>query len=108
MGGLGAVAWNAPSEQFLMMGGALACGLGGLLGVSLISMFYPASPALWSIQMYGGIGLFSLFTLYDTQMMLHRAKTQKQYDPIRSAVSIYLDAVNLFVRFAAIMGNRKR
>ena len=49
MGSLGAVAWNAPSEQFLKMGGVLAIGLGGLLGVSLMQMFYPASRALYSI-----------------------------------------------------------
>lgn len=36
MGSLGAVAYNAPSEQFLKMGGVLAIGLGGLLGASLL------------------------------------------------------------------------
>ena len=108
MGGLGAVAWNAPSEQFMKMGGVLACGLGGLLGASLLSIFYPGSPALWNIQMYGGIALFSLFVLYDTQMIMNRAKTQNKYDPVRNALTIYLDAVNLFVRFAAIMGGNKK
>lgn len=46
--------------------------------------------------------------LYDTQMMLHRAKTKKMYDPVRDALEIYLDALNLFIRFAMARGNSKK
>jgi len=67
VGSLGVVAYNAPSEQFLNWGGPLAIGLGGMLGVSLLSIFYPGSPALYNIYMYGGLLLFSGFVLYDTQ-----------------------------------------
>lgn len=108
MGGLGMVAWNAPSEQFLQMGGALSLGLGCLLGVGLLQMFYPYSAALYNINMYGGIALFSMFVLYDTQKIMMKAKQQAQFDPVQNALSIYLDAINLFVRFAAIMGNGKK
>jgi FtsH-binding integral membrane protein len=75
MGSLGVVAYNAPSEQFLNWGGPLALGLGGMLGVSLLSIAYPHSPALYNIYLYGGLALFSAFVLYDTQKILHRAKT---------------------------------
>jgi FtsH-binding integral membrane protein len=108
MTGLGAVAWNAPSEQFLSWGGPLALGLGGMMGVSLLSIFYPSSPALWSIWTYGGIALFSAFVLYDTQKILYKAKTQQRFDPCWNALSVYLDAINLFVRFAAIFGGNRR
>ena len=108
MGALSTVAYNAPSEQFLNWGGPLACGLGGLLGVSLLSMLYPGSKALTSIWLYGGLALFSAFVLYDVQHVLHRAKTQHVYDPISGSIGIYMDAVNLFVRFAMILGNSKR
>ena len=108
MGGLGMVAWNAPSEQFLKMGGALSLGLGALLGVGLLQMFYPYSAALYNINMYGGIALFSMFVLYDTQKIMMKAKQQKHFDPVQNAMSIYLDAINLFVRFAAIMGQGKK
>lgn len=37
-----------------------------------------------------------------------KAKQQAQFDPVQNALSIYLDAINLFVRFAAIMGNGKK
>ena len=57
------------------MGGVLAIGLGGMLGVSIMSMFNPGSAALYNIWLYGGLALFSGFVLYDTQMILQRAKT---------------------------------
>ena len=75
MGALSSVAMMAPSEQFLNWGAPLACGLGGLMGVSLLSMVFPQNAALTSIWLYGGLGLFSAFTLYDIQKIMHRAKT---------------------------------
>lgn len=108
MGSLAAVAYNAPSEQFLNMGGVLAIGLGGMLGVSILSMFNPMSPALYNIWLYGGLGLFSMFVLYDTQMILARAKTEPRFDPINNSIHVYLDAIQLFIRFAMIFGNAKK
>ena len=66
MGSLGVVAYNSPSEQFLNWGGPLCMGLGGLMGVSLLSIIYPRSPALTNIWLYGGLALFSAYVLYDT------------------------------------------
>jgi len=105
VGGLGAVAWNAPSEQFLMWGGPLSLGLGALCGCSLLSILYPHSKALYNIGLYGGLALFSALLLYDTQRIIHDAKTMRVYDPINSSVGVYLDAINLFVRFVQLFGN---
>lgn len=99
VGGLGAVAWNAPSEQFLAWGGPLALGLGALCGCSLLSILYPHSKALYNIGLYGGLALFSALLLYDTQRIISDAKTMRVYDPINSSIGVYLDAINLFVRF---------
>jgi len=108
MGSLGVVAYNSPSEQFLNWGGPLALGCGGLLGVSLLSLVYPGSPALTNIWLYGGLALFSAFVMYDTQKIIHSAKTQFKYDPINQSISVYMDAINLFVRFAMIFGNNRK
>jgi len=108
MGGLGMVAYNAPSEQFLSWGGPLAIGLGGMLGISLLSMFYPGSPALYNLYMYGGLALFSAFVLYDTQMIMYRAKTEYAYDPINQSIRVYMDAINIFVRMVMILGNSRK
>lgn len=81
MGGLGLVAYNAPSEQFLRWGGALGMGLAALIGVNIASIFWP-SPALFNIWLYGGLLLFGGFVLYDTQKIIYNAKMMPQYDPI--------------------------
>lgn len=99
VGGLGAVAWNAPSEQFLAWGGPLSLGLGALCGCSLLSILYPGSKALYNVGLYGGLALFSALLLYDTQRIISDAKTMRVYDPINSSIGVYLDAINLFVRF---------
>jgi len=93
VGGLGAVAWNAPSQQFLNWGGPLALGCGGMLGISLLGMFFPGSPALYNMWLYGGLALFSAFILYDTQMVVSRAKTEQRFDPIANSIHIYMDAI---------------
>lgn len=41
VGGLGVVAYNAPSEQFLLWGGALGMGCAGMIGISLAAMLWP-------------------------------------------------------------------
>ena len=108
MGGLGAVALNAPSEQFLMWGGMLGMGCAGMIGISLLSMFYP-SPAIFNIWLYGGLVLFSAFVLYDVQKIIHNAKTRNTYDPINESLRIYLDAIMIFERFLIIfMQNKKK
>ena len=73
MAGLGLVAYNAPSEQFLQWGGALGMGLAGMIGLSLAGMIWPMSPGLYNVWLYGGLLLFSLFVLYDTQKIIYHA-----------------------------------
>jgi len=81
VGSLGIFAYNAPSEQFLQMGGMLTMGCMILIAAGLMNMFRP-TPWLMQAQLYGGLALFSAFVLYDTQKMIHAAKTQTKYDPI--------------------------
>ncbi|KAK3559138.1 hypothetical protein QTP86_005030 [Hemibagrus guttatus] len=93
MGGLSTVAMCAPSEKFLNMGGPLAAGFGVIFVSSLGSMFLPPTSAfgagLYSVAVYGGLILFSMFLLYDTQKVIKRAETYplyavQKYDPINS------------------------
>lgn len=77
------------------MGGMLSIGLGALIGVSLLSMFWP-SPALTNIWMYGGLVLFGGFVLFDTQKIIFNAKKKAVYDPLNESLGIYLDAINIF------------
>lgn len=120
VGGLSTLAICAPSDKFLYMGGPLAMGLGVVFVSSIGTMFLPASTALgaglYSIAMYGGLVLFGMFLLYDTQKIIHRAETHpvyasQPYDPVNNSVGIYLDTVNIFIRIAMLLaggGNRRK
>jgi FtsH-binding integral membrane protein len=50
-------------------------------------------------------GLFGMMMLYDTQRVMHHAKTAEVYDPMNESIAVYLNTINIFVRMAAIMAN---
>ncbi|KAF7705694.1 growth hormone-inducible transmembrane protein [Silurus meridionalis] len=114
VGGLSTVAMCAPSEKFLNMGGPLAVGFGVVFASSLGSMFLPPTSAfgagLYSVAVYGGLILFSMFLLYDTQKVIKRAETHPlyaahKYDPINACMGIYMDTLNIFMRMVMILAN---
>ncbi|CAN9509169.1 unnamed protein product [Ophioblennius macclurei] len=114
VGGLSTVAMCAPSEKFLTMGAPLGIGLGVVLVSSLGSMFLPPTSVLgaglYTISMYGGLVLFSMFLVYDTQKVLKRAESHpvnavEKYDPIDACLGIYTDTLNIFIRLAMILYN---
>lgn len=114
------MAMCAPSEKFLNMGAPLGVGLGLVFVSSLGSMFLPpttvAGATLYSVAMYGGLVLFSMFLLYDTQKVIKRAEVSpaygvQKYDPINSMLHIYMDTLNIFIRVATMLAtgsNRKK
>lgn len=115
VGGLSLIAATAPSEKFLNMGGPLAIGLGVVFASSIGSAFLPPTTklglSLYSMSLYGGLILFSMFLLYDTQKIVKKAETQMQFDPINESVGIFMDTVNIFIRMATIFangGNRRK
>lgn len=114
VGGLSTVAMCAPSEKFLNMGAPLGVGLGLVLASSIGSMFLPPTSAfgagLYSVAFYGGLLLFSIFLLYDTQKVIKRAETYpvygiQKYDPIDACLGIYTDTLNIFIRVAIMLAN---
>ena len=108
MGSLGLVGYNAPSEQFLSWGAPLSIALGGLLGASFLRIFYPGSVILKNIWLYGGMVTFCAFMLFDTQNMLLEAKTERNYDPIKHSLEIYLNAISIFTRVYRMLGESKK
>ncbi|XP_026883378.2 growth hormone-inducible transmembrane protein [Electrophorus electricus] len=114
VGGLSTVAMCAPSEKFLSMGGPLAVGFGVVFASSLGSMFLPPTSVfgagLYSVAVYGGLVLFSMFLLYDTQKVIKRAEIHpiyavQKYDPINACMGIYMDTLNIFTRLVMILAN---
>mmetsp|Transcript_9654 Transcript_9654/g.16310 ORF Transcript_9654/g.16310 Transcript_9654/m.16310 type:complete len:347 (+) Transcript_9654:48-1088(+) len=114
VGSLSAVAAVAPSDSFLWMGGGLTVGLGVVVASSLGRIFFPASSLLLNVSLYGGLTLFGGMTLYDTQRVAKAARvhTEAQFDPMRQSVSLYLNTINIFIRFVQIFamsqGNNRR
>ncbi|XP_013182894.1 growth hormone-inducible transmembrane protein [Amyelois transitella] len=121
VGGLSTIAVCAPSGEFLNLRAPLAMGLGAVFAASLAGMFLPPTSALgaglYSLSLYGGLIVFSGFLLYDTQAIIKRAEMHPKYgmqpyDPINSAISVYLDVLNIFMRIAIILsgggGNRRK
>jgi FtsH-binding integral membrane protein len=95
VGSFGGIAYNAPSEQFLQMRGALTMGCGILIAAGFINMFRPM-PWMLQFQLYGGLALFSAFVLYDVQKVIHNAKTKSKFDPIDESFHIYYDTIIIF------------
>lgn len=120
VGGLSTVAVCAPSEKFLNMGGVLGAGLGVVFMASIGSAFFPPTTALgsglYSLSIYGGLVLFSLFLLYDTQKIIKMAEThptysERRFDPVNASISIYMDTINIFMRIAMMLaggGSRRK
>eukprot|EP00347_Sterkiella_histriomuscorum_P023835 403333223 len=90
-------------------GGPLGMALAGMIGLGFANMFWP-NKNLFNIWLYGGLILFGMFVMYDTQQIIYRAKINPYYDPINESLSIYLDAIMIFQRFLIIFlgrGNKK-
>jgi FtsH-binding integral membrane protein len=105
-GGLGAVAVTSKDNAFIGWSGVLGAGLGGLCAVSIANIFMQ-STMIHNIWLYGGLGLFLAFTMYDIKEVQIRAKKEAHFDPMWNSVSIYLDFINIFIRLALILNNRK-
>lgn len=107
VGSMSFAAMAAPNDTFLQMGPYLGVGLGVVIAASLGGMFFPYSSLLMNVSLYGGLGLFGLFTAHDAQRVLHDAQVQPYFDPISEQMGLYLDTINIFVRVVQILMMQK-
>lgn len=103
VGSISVVAAASPGDTFLSMGPMLGCGLGVVIAASLGQIFFPASSLLMNVSLYGGLGLFGLFTAYDTQKILYHAQMDNDFDPVNRQFGIYMDTIQIFIRVAQIL-----
>jgi len=102
-------ALKARRKSMLMLGGVLGGGLAlvFLSGVAflLLTAFGVTNPAilgaLFNINMYLGLGIFSLFIAYDTQLIIENYR-DGDTDHISPALSLFLNIFNIFVRLLYI------
>jgi FtsH-binding integral membrane protein len=87
-------AFNTTTD-YTMCGGALIIGMICLLFLGLISYF--TQGALENLYICGGIFIFSLYILYDTQLLMGNFGTEFGIDDyIIACLHLYLDILNLF------------
>jgi len=115
VGGFSVAALKAKRRSMLYMGGFLLGGLFAVFGASLASIILPfmgvTNPlflgALYNVNIYGGLGLFSLFIAYDTQSMIERFKAGDT-DHVSPALSMFLNIFQVFVRLLHIFGGSNK
>lgn len=90
-------------------------GLFGLVGYSLLAMFFPAMMGGAAGMVYSIIGLliFAGLTAYDTQkiklMGQHAASSEERSKyTVLGALTLYLDFINLFMIILRFTGDRRR
>ncbi|EPY43841.1 hypothetical protein AGDE_00080 [Angomonas deanei] len=102
--GFSAAAYLAPRASMVAWQGPLFGALIGLVGISVVNIFWPSAIA-HSIILYGGLALFSIMIASDTQAMIERARCGAG-DHVQDALQMFLNVVNIFVRIAQIMGSQ--
>eukprot|EP00943_MAST-04B_sp_MAST-4B-sp1_P002387 g2387.t1 len=94
----------AKEGSMLKLGAPLMGGMFALIGISVLSMFYP-NPMLYNINLYGGLGLFTVFIAYDTHLAIEDYK-QGQRDPLTHAASFFINFMAVFKRLLLIFMSR--
>jgi FtsH-binding integral membrane protein len=99
-------AWKT-DKDFTIMDGTLFTGLVLLFFTSIIYIFIRL-PILHLLILYGGLIWFSIYLIYDTQLILggHRTKFSED-DYILASIFIYLDIIILFLKIIDIFGEEK-
>lgn len=99
-------AFYSPRRQYIYLGGLLGTVLSLMLMASLLNMWV-GSTTLASAELYVGLFVFSLYVLYDTQVIVERAESGNQ-DTVSHALLLFTDLAAIFMRLLAILGKNDR
>lgn len=96
-------------RDFTMMGGFLFSLLFIFIIWGFLQIWYRGPIAN---TLYAGVGaiIFSLYIVYDTQLIIGGKHKKYQLSPdeyVFAALNIYLDVINLFLYILALLGNRR-
>lgn len=96
------------------VGSFCTMGLFGLVGFSILSIFFPSLMGTTASKVYGLVGIivFAGLTAYDTQAIKNMAPSERDHDryhkgAIMGALKLYLDFVNLFLFILRMNGQKK-
>ncbi|MDE5465081.1 Bax inhibitor-1/YccA family protein [Bradyrhizobium sp. CSS354] len=93
------------------LGTFLFMGLVGIIIATLVNLFLQSSGLDWLISIVG-VGVFAGLTAYDTQRIkaMHDSRddeTTRGRKSVISALSLYLNFINLFMMLLRLAGNRR-
>nr|CAG4717045.1 unnamed protein product [Naegleria fowleri] len=100
-----AAALYSERREFLYLGGVIS----SLTLVLLInSLFYTRFS--FNVSLYGGLIMFILYVLYDTQMIVEKVSIvgSKNADAIHHALELFIDFVQLFVRILTLLSEKEK
>ena len=76
-----------------------------MMALSVFQMFYP-TPIAHTILLYGGLGIFAVFTAYDTQAAI-RDYQDGNRDPVGHGVNFFINISAMFKHLLImLMGSR--
>ncbi|KAL1527369.1 hypothetical protein AB1Y20_016039 [Prymnesium parvum] len=108
-GAMTALSLMAKPGATLRWGVPLGGGLLVLMALGIGSMFVPVTsawyPLLHSVQLYGGLALFTAYVAYDTQKMIDEYEMGED-DHIKHATDLFIDFKVIFTRILALLMNR--
>merc|ERR1719254_371347 len=101
--------------DFTGLGPYLVCALLGLIAfgfVALLVSFFCASCYSLMSVIYAGVGavLFSMYIVYDTQLIVGGRHKKHQFsvdDFAFAALNLFLDIINLFLMLLSLFGSRE-
>jgi FtsH-binding integral membrane protein len=116
VGSISYVGATATNDKYLHLGGPLLAGVTVVALSSLAPMVLPLGmrglAASEAISLYGGLAVFGGFVLYDTQKILRNARLVEQgilqADPMKEAISLQLDMINIFIRIVQILSMQRQ
>ena len=91
---------TASGYDLSIFGGILFAALSVLIIFQIIGIFYPMSDTKYKIMLYSGLLLFSLYVIYDINVILYKNIFGKDY--VTSSMGLYLDFLNIFVRLLSL------
>ncbi len=95
----------AKERSYLYLGGILMSCMTTMFFLGLANIFFQSS-LIYKVQLYGGLLLFSVFILYDTQLIIAKKKNGDN-DFIWHSVDLFLDFINIFRRLLIILADKK-
>lgn len=94
-------------KDYTGLGNFLFTALIVLIFATILEIFFPI-PLLRLLLIYFSLMIFSIYLIYDVQLVIgDRKKKFSEDDYILAAINIYLDIVNIFIELLKIFGTRE-